>query len=262
MKKVNFGHVAHDYAKYRDELPSIIFQQLLERNISFKGKYVLDLGAGSGIFSRAMSQQGATVTGIEPEQNLINQAEIMDQSIGQTIKYIHTSAESMSLVHNSIDQYDMITALRSWHWFNRDIVNHVVMQHLRKQGYLIVIHSAFVPQHSQEAQETIRAIKECIPNLKPAGSMGEAKERRNGLPVNWFGEWERIGFRIIDEWQYDYQLVFGIDEWCGKVRSLSWLTNENEEVKGRIMNKVKEYLSSYSEPLSIPHQYSVVILQK
>src|SRR5690606_9314707 len=86
MKRVNFGHVAHDYAKYRDELPSIIFQQLLERNISFRGKYVLDLGSGSGIFSRAMSQQGATVTGIEPEQNLINQAEIMDQSVNACLE--------------------------------------------------------------------------------------------------------------------------------------------------------------------------------
>jgi len=259
-KQVNFGNVANDYAKYRDEIPSIIFQQLMERNIGFAGKNVIDLGSGTGIFSRAMSQQGAIVTGVEPEERLIAQAALIDQSLGlNNIKYIHASAESMTLL---ADHYDMITALRSWHWFNRATVNQKVLEHLKEKGYLIVIHSVFVPQLSQAAQETIRAVKECIPQLKPAGSMGEVRERRTGLPVNWFQEWEAIGFRIVDEWQYDYQLEFSLEEWCGKIRSLSWLTNESEAIKEQIIDKVKKYLEPFSEPLSIPHQYSVIILQK
>jgi len=259
LKKVNFGNVANDYAKYRDELPSIIFQQLMERDIDFSGKKVIDLGSGSGIFSRAMSHQGAIVTGIEPEERLITQAALLDQSMGLHIKYIHACAENLTML---TDQYDVITALRSWHWFNRTIVNQHVYKHLKERGYLIVIHSVFVPQLSQEAQETIKAIMEYIPDLKPAGSMGEVRERRNGLPINWFDEWEAVGFRIVDEWQYDYQLEFSLEEWCGKIRSLSWLTNVSEEITEKIIEKVKKDLARFSEPLSIPHQYSVVILQK
>lgn len=258
-KKVNFGNVANDYAKYRDELPSVIFQQFMERNIDFAGKNVIDLGSGSGIFSRAMTQQGAIVTGIEPEKSLITEAAIIDQSVGLHIEYIHTCAENMAL---STEQYDMITALRSWHWFNRAIVNQKVAKHLKEKGYLIVIHSVFVPEHSRAAQETIRAVKRFIPNLKPAGSMGEVHERRNGLPINWFAEWEAIGFRVIDEWQHDYELDFSLAEWCGKVKSLSWLTNKDEDIKDKIVDTVKQYLEHDAEPLSIPHQYSVVVLQK
>jgi ubiquinone/menaquinone biosynthesis C-methylase UbiE len=256
--QVNFGNVADDYAKYRDEIPSIIFDQLKERNVEFFGKSVIDLGSGSGIFSRAMANQGANVIGVEPEDRLITQAVEKDKSLEIKINYIHSTAEEVTL---SSDSYDIIIALRAWH-YDRKIVNEQVMRLLKANGYLLVIHSIFVPQTSQEVQETIRAIKEFITDLKPAGSMGDVKERRMGFPVNWFEEWIENGFQIIDEWQHDYSLTFSVNDWCGKIKSLSWLTAESEETKEMIIAKVKEYLKNYNEPLSIPHRYSVVVLKK
>lgn len=256
---VNFGHVADDYAKYRDEIPSVIFEQLKERNVEFEGKIAIDLGSGTGIFSRAMAEKGALVTGVEPEINLIEQAVIKDESLGLHINYLHSSAEELTTHSESCD---IITALRSWHWFNRQLVNEQVMRVLKKGGYLVVIHAIFVPQDSVEAQATLSAIIEVIADLKPAGSMGEVKERRTGLPINWFAEWRDIGLHIIDEWQYDYELDFGIDEWCGKVRSISWLTKESEVNKQLIIKKVKANLSNYNEPFRIPHRYSVAVLRR
>jgi SAM-dependent methyltransferase len=256
---VNFGNVANDYAKYRDEIPSIIFGQLNKRNVDFKGKDVIDLGSGSGIFSRAMANEGANVIGVDPEINLIEQAIVRDVFLGiNNIKYVHSNAEEVILPSNN---YDIVTALRSWHWFDRSLVNHNVRRLLKEDGYLVVIHSIFVPQLSQEVQETLRAMKECNVDLKPAGAMGDAKERRMGFPVSWFEEWEECGFQIVDLWQYDYSLTFSIQEWCGKVKSLSWLTEENEDRKNMIIAKVREYLEPYIEPLSIPHRYSVVVLK-
>jgi SAM-dependent methyltransferase len=257
--EVNFGNVADEYAKYRDEIPSIIFEQLKERSVDFEGKVTIDLGSGTGIFSRAMVNKGANVTGVEPEISLIEQAVIKDKSLGLHIDYLHSSAEEMTIHSESCD---IITALRSWHWFNRELVNEQVMKVLKKDGYLIVIHAIFVPQASEEAQATLKAINEVIADLKPAGSMGEVTERRTGLPINWFAEWRDVGLHIIDEWQYDYELDFGIDGWCGKVRSLSWLTNESEVNKQLIIRKVKESLSNYVEPFRIPHRYSVALLKK
>jgi SAM-dependent methyltransferase len=257
--KVNFGNVANDYAKYRDEIPSIIFDQLKERNVDFLGKSVIDLGSGSGIFSRSLANQGANVIGVEPEESLIRHALERDKSLGINIEYINSKAEGMFLPSNS---YDIVTALRAWHWFDRNIVNLQVMKLLKSNGYLLVIHSIFVPQISQEVQETLRAIQEFNPDLKPAGSMGDVKERRMGFPVNWFDEWNEHGFHLVDGWEYDYSLTFSLNDWCGKVKSLSWLTNESEETKQMIVMKTKEYLKNYNEPLNIPHRYSVALLKK
>jgi hypothetical protein len=52
---IDFGNVSNDYAKYRDRLPAVLFEQLIERGIDFKGQNVVDLGSGSGIFSRDLT---------------------------------------------------------------------------------------------------------------------------------------------------------------------------------------------------------------
>lgn len=257
--KVNFGNVAKDYAKFRDEIPSIIFEQLRGRRIEFSGKHVIDLGSGSGIFSRAMVQQGAKVTGIEAAENLISEAVAIDHSLGMNIQYIHSTAEEWDLLAN---QYDIVSAVRAWHWFDRHKVNQLVMRSLKPTGYLLVINSVFVSEQSSEVQVTLKAIKEFIAELKPAGSMGDPKDRRTGFPVVWFEEWEEHGFQLIDEWQYDYQLNFSIEDWCGKVSTLSWLTNVSQEKKDLIIAKMKEYLNKFEQPLTIPHKYSIVVLQK
>lgn len=257
--KVNFGNVSYEYAKYRDEIPNVIFEQFKERNIHFVGKNVVDLGSGSGIFTRAIANQGAIVIGVEPEISLIEQSMKLDNTLGLVIQYMHSSAEEVNLSGLSID---IVTALRAWHWFDRYKVNELATSLLKNNGYLIVVHSIFVIENSWVAQETIRAIKEFIPTLKAAGSMADVTERRTGFPINWFEEWEESGLHIVDEWQHDYNLAFSIDEWCGKVRTLSWLTNEDEETKEMITNRIKEYIEKDDNPLLIPHKYSVVILQK
>lgn len=258
-RKVNFGNVADDYAKYRDIIPSIIFEQLKERHIDLYEKDVLDLGSGTGILTRLLFDLGANVIGVEPERELITKAIEIDKSVGANIKYISSTAEKLNMPRSS---FDIVTALRAWHWFDRDAVNQQVMRVLKIGGFLIVIHSIFVPQRSQEAQETIKAIREFIEDLKPAGSMGETQERRSGLPSNWFDEWKQIDFDIVDEWQNDYTLTFSKKEWFGKVRSLSWLTNVSEEKKQMILAKTADYLKDFEEPMYIPHRYSVVVLRK
>lgn len=255
--QVNFGRVSKEYSKYRDELPEVIFEQFRHRNIEFSGKAVADLGAGSGIFCRALARQGASVTGIEPEISLISAAKAQDEAEGHSIHYIHSVAESIDLPDRSLDA---VTALRAWHWFDRRSVLKEVRRLLKRNGLLIVINSVFVPQLSDVAQQTFRIVKQFGVEIKPAGAMGEVKERRNGFPVNWFREWEESGLKLMAEWQYDYDLSFTVEEWCGKMRTLSWMTNVEDERKERIIARIEGELSPLPKPLSIPHQYSVAVM--
>jgi 2-polyprenyl-3-methyl-5-hydroxy-6-metoxy-1,4-benzoquinol methylase len=174
-EKINFGNVAHEYAKYRDQLPEIIFEQFRQRNIVFHGKRVMDLGSGSGIFSRAIAGQGAEVFGIEPEINLINEAKLQDQVHNYSISYLNSAAEEINLPDHS---FDIVTALRAWHWFDRDKVLAEVKRLLKTEGYLIVIHAIFVPHLSEEAQQTLDIIRSSGVDIKPAGSMSGATKRR------------------------------------------------------------------------------------
>lgn len=251
------GKVSNDYAKYRDHLPEILFDQMKDRGIDFRGMNVVDLGSGSGIFSRDLAKQGANVIGIEPSSELIEEALRLDRISGfHSNKYVHAKAEEFLLQ----DTYPIFTAVRSWHWFDRSDVIQNIKKHLKPNGNLIIINSIFLPT-SEVAKLTFSVLANNNIEIKPAGSNAEVKERRSGFPVNWFDEWEKNSFKVTDEWQYEYFLEFTHDEWCGKIRSVSWMTNTTEELKTKVTNELLSKLVESEEVLNIPHKFSVVILK-
>ncbi|WP_235427309.1 class I SAM-dependent methyltransferase [Cohnella kolymensis] len=128
---INFGNVSDDYAKYRDHLPVILFDQLKDRGINFYGLNVIDLGSGSGIFSRDLAIQGANVIGIEPSSELIKEALRLDHLSGiSSNKYFQAKAEEFTLN----DTYPVFTAVRSWHWFERNRTIQNIKKIFRTQG--------------------------------------------------------------------------------------------------------------------------------
>ncbi|QTH45803.1 class I SAM-dependent methyltransferase [Cohnella sp. LGH] len=255
--RADFGKVASEYAKYRDRLPAILFEQLANKGFRFKDQDVIDLGSGSGIFSRDLNKHGARVIGIEPSDELIKEAVRIDQSLGiNNISYVRAQAEDFTLSRT----YPMFTAVRAWHWFQRINVIENIKRYLEPHGHLIVINSVFKPD-SDIAQKTFEVLINNGIELKPAGSNAETKERRNGFPVNWFDEWQNHSFHVVGEWQQDYEGKYSHEEWCGKMRSVSWLTNIDESKRMKVTRELLNKLCDDHEILNVPHQFSIVILK-
>lgn len=254
---IDFGKASDDYAKYRDALPSVLFDQLSERGVAFEGERVVDLGSGTGIFSRDLARQGAEVTGIEPSGKLIEEAVKLDRSAGiRSISYLNSNAEDFVLS----GKYPIFTAVRAWHWFDRSRVISNIRKHIEAHGYLIVMNSVF-STGSEIAKTTLDVARKHHIEIKPAGSHAEAAERRNGFPLHWFDEWEKSSFQVMDEWEFHYTLPFTSEEWCGKIRSVSWMIQAEAETKSRVTSALLKELSRYEPVLHIPHQYSVVVLK-
>lgn len=255
---INFGKVSADYAKYRDHYPEVFFEQLGQRGITLKGAEVVDLGAGSGIFSRDLWKHGAKVIGIEPSPELIAEATRIDKSEGvSNISYQQASAEQFVLTQ----KYSLFTVARAWHWFDRIQVIQNIKKYMDEEGVLMVTNSIFRPD-SEIAQLTFEVLRANEIELKPAGSQSNVSEKRSGFTVNWFQEWESHGLEVAFEWQHDYELPFTHEEWCGKIRSVSWLTNSDAAQKSKITHELMARLSAYAARLAIPHQFSVVVLKQ
>jgi 2-polyprenyl-3-methyl-5-hydroxy-6-metoxy-1,4-benzoquinol methylase len=254
---IDFGNVSNDYAKYRDHLPAVLFEQLIERGSDFKGKHVVDLGSGSGIFSRDLRKYGASVTGVEPSEELIHESIKLDKAGNiLDINYIHARAEDCTLPGN----FSIFTAVRAWHWFDRVTVIQNIKRFIEPQGHLIVINSIFMPD-SEIARLTFEVLIDNQIEIVPPGSNADTKQRRTGFPSNWFNEWEGLSFHVIDEWQHNYNLDFTHEAWCGKIRSLSLLTNSDEDCKKKITNDLLAKLTKHTTIITVPHQFSVVILK-
>ncbi|WP_216830330.1 class I SAM-dependent methyltransferase [Alkalihalobacterium elongatum] len=237
---VNFGNVAKKYAQYRNDLPAELLESLKIRGINFNGKNVADLGSGTGVLSRAIYKEGATVIGVEPSVELIKEAKVIDKSVGVEINYVNTYAESTTLESN---MFDYITVLRAWHWFDRQKTIEEIKRVLKDNGTLLIMDSGFMSK-SKVITNTLEIVKAHMPNrrLKPAGSKAESKQLINSFPIEWFNEWKQNGFDLKETYKFEYTVSFSNEEWCGRVGSLSWLSGFDKSTQNNILDEIYRHL--------------------
>lgn len=119
----------------------------LKRLMAIKqGQKILDLGCGTGFFSRVFAKEGAEVTGVDNSQDMI----VTAKSQGEKIEYICASADALQKVKNkSFDTVTIILALQ-----NMEHLTAVVKECqrvLKPNGsvYVVINHPTFrVPKNS------------------------------------------------------------------------------------------------------------------
>lgn len=261
MTNANFGKVANLYSKWRNDVSDQLYESLKIRNIDFSNKSVADLGCGTGILSRGMAIRGAKVFGIDPSIELLNVAKELDQTHNIDTTYIQSTSEVTQLDNESID---IVTTLRAWHWFDRVATLQEINRIIKKNGYLLVMDSGFIGG-SSVIKDTVEFIKAYTGPLKAAGSKAESKQAINRFPVEWFNEWNTCGFDLMDCYKFYYSVSFNNEEWCGRVGTLSWLTNFDEQERNHILEELKQFLNErYDSDLQhdIPHGFYITILKK
>jgi ubiquinone/menaquinone biosynthesis C-methylase UbiE len=95
---------------------------------------VADIGSGTGIFAELLLQNGNTVFGIEPNDDMRTVAEANLRSY-KRFKSIKGSAESTTLPSASVD---FITAAQSFHWFDHASARVEFLRILRKPGWVVL----------------------------------------------------------------------------------------------------------------------------
>lgn len=259
---VNFGNVATNYAQFRNDLPDELLESLKLRGIHFDKKKVVDLGAGTGVLTRALHEAGAHVIGVEPSAELIEEAKQIDEKSGFSIEYVQAFADATSLPEK---RFDLITVLRAWHWFDRKKTLAEIRRILKEDGKLLVIDSGFLTKNNVVA-DSIAFIKERLPDgaIKPAGSKADSKQMINSFPVEWFKEWEDHEFALQETYKFDYTVTFSNEAWCGRLGSLSWMANCDPKHRKQILQDLYNLLETKYEGMvhQIEHGCYIAILQK
>ena len=258
--KADFGKVARGYALYRNDLTEDLFESLEKRGLTFCGRSVADLGAGTGVLTRMLQEHGAEVTGVEPSAELIREARHVDADFGVEIDYVNRYAEDTGLPGQS---YDAVTALRAWHWFDGPTVLNEVKRILKPGGDLLIMDSGFVGA-DPVVQKTMGHLKEAIPGrIKPAGRKADSAQSINSFPVEWFAEWQSHGFELKELYNEDYTVAFTAETWCERIKTLSWLLHLEEPERDEIMDNLKPHLLRLfgDRTYEIAHKLHVVYLK-
>jgi SAM-dependent methyltransferase len=131
-----FSNRVEDYVKYRPSYPKELFA-LLEQELHLpKTAEIADIGAGTGILSKLLCDEGYQfVYGIEPNSAMYRALQqYMQESPNFAARL--ASAENTSLASDSID---LITCGQSFHWFDVQAVQSEFHRILRHGGWVVLI---------------------------------------------------------------------------------------------------------------------------
>lgn len=113
MNERKFDGKGAVYAVSRPSYPTSMFDALCEKGVLSEDMTAADIGAGTGIFTRLLSQYVRRVYAVEPNEEMRLAAEIGGSN--DNVTFVDGNAERTSLPDGSVD---VITAAQAFHWFD------------------------------------------------------------------------------------------------------------------------------------------------
>jgi SAM-dependent methyltransferase len=123
QRRTSFGAAASLYDAIRPSYPPEAVRWMLGE----APLRVVDLGAGTGIFSRLVASLGHDVVAVEPDRGM--RTRLMATSPGVTV--LPGSAEAVPLPDSSVDA---VVAAQAYHWFDNDEARLEILRLLRPAG--------------------------------------------------------------------------------------------------------------------------------
>ena len=244
----NFGKTSLDYSKYRDIYPDSMYEKLYELGVGLKGQNILDIGTGTGVFTRAMYKYGAKFTGIDIAKEQIEYAKKLSENMN--ITYKTCPAELTGLNSN---EYDIIASIQSFIYFDKEKIMPEIKRLLKKNGKMIIVWMLWLPNECDIAEETEKLVLKYNPKWTGAG-LQRAKDNEFMEFLPEILEPEKIIY-------YTENLKFNYETWAGRIRacrgvSASLPENVVNEFNSEHLKLLKEITE---EPFEIIHEIRIGI---
>jgi len=224
-----FSEAAGSYARGRPEYPDEILDWLRASVGLRTGKVVVELGAGTGKFTRSLMRTGARVTAIEPVEGM--RAYLRATAIGA--RAMSGSAQSIPVPDASADA---VVCAQSFHWFANIAALGEIHRVLKPHGILALVWN--IPD------DRVLWVAALTRILQPAEANSPCLFSR--------GEWRRVfpdpRFTVLRSTEFSLrhrgspQQV--IVEW---VRSLSFVANLAESERAALLNELQTLIATRPE---------------
>jgi len=172
---IGYSRNAKVYVQGRPEYPQEVEQWLRIRLGLREGKTVLDLGAGTGKFSKWLSSIGVKVIALDPVAAMLEQLSKEQPHIKTRVG----SAESIPLESNSLDA---VVCAQSLHWFAFVAALAEIRRVLRPGGQLGLIWNV-----RDESVEWVAALTRLIAPFEGGTPRYRTQEWRSLFPAQGFG---------------------------------------------------------------------------
>jgi ubiquinone/menaquinone biosynthesis C-methylase UbiE len=133
-----FTGLAKIYAQARPSYPKQAIENIVSHCKLNANSILVDIGSGTGISSRLFAKYVFKVIGIEPNEDMRNEAKsnIENNNEYSNIEYMDGTAEQTGLADTSVDA---IICAQAFHWFNPEIAMLEFKRILKNDGWVVLL---------------------------------------------------------------------------------------------------------------------------
>ena len=234
--KTRFSSRVENYVKYRPRYPIEIINYLVSEKILTQETLIADIGSGTGILSKLFLDNGNTVYGIEPNNEMrIAAEEYLVNYPG--FASINGSAEKTGLNDNSLD---MITVGQAFHWFEFEQTKIEFKRILKANGYLVII------WNSRKKLDSDFSI--AYENLVSKYGADYKEVRMNESKVDDFFEYKLKTFQNYQDLDFE--------GFKGRILSASYMPLENSPNYNDLLKEIKIIFETHKQDEKIRIEYN------
>ncbi|HYK93908.1 MAG TPA: class I SAM-dependent methyltransferase [Thermoplasmata archaeon] len=223
-----FDRAAEAYERSRPEYPAEAVRHLASELGIGPGRSVLDLGAGTGKFTRALGPTGARLLALEPTAGM---RAILRRQL-PAVPLVEGTAEAIDLPDGAVDA---VVSAQAFHWFDAARASVEVARVLRPEGGLGLVWNL--------RDESVPWVAELTRILD---------RRDTGLPrgrsMAWRGPLEASGkFGPVHAAEFRFDQHFDLEGMLDRVRSISFIAMLPESDREQVLGEVRELLDRSPE---------------
>ena len=234
-----FGSGAAAYERGRPSYPSTAVDLLVEELGIGPGARVVDLGAGTGKWTRLLVERGARVIAVEPVGGMQHQL----MAAVPEAEVVDAPAESVPLPDGSVD---VVTAAQAFHWFDAPKALAECARLLRPGGGLGMVWN--------ERDESVRWVAELNAIMKgPRGGVPAYDEH-----VDWPVVVAADGhFTALEHRAFGSAQELDEPTLLDRVRSTSYIAALPEGRREGVIEEVRRLVAGFPARFTVPHRTDV-----
>jgi SAM-dependent methyltransferase len=235
-----FGIEAQAYARGRPDYPDELLSWFRGSLQLAQGKTVVDLGAGTGKFTKLLVQTGADIIAVEPVDAM--RAQLSASVPG--VRAIPGTAQAMGLRDGSVDA---VLCAQAFHWFATEQALTEIHRVLRPGGKLGLVWNV-----RDKTVDWVAAITDIITPYE-----GDAPRYYTG---DWRGPFDGSLFSRLEETCFEYQHVGSPQQVIvDRFLSVSFIAALPEEEKSTVRQKLSELIANHPklkgrDPIAFPYR--------
>ena len=226
-RRSSFGAAADLYDRIRPSYPPEAVRWVL----GDEPRRVVDVGAGTGIFSRVLASLGHQVVAVEPDEGM----RLKLAATSPDVRVVAGAAESIPLPDAGVDA---VVAAQAYHWFDHDLAHAEIARVLRSGGVFAPIWNV--------RDESVDWVEE----LTRRASLDDGSRRFREYEIErGFGHL----FGPVETARFRHSTLHTADTLVALVQSRSYYLTADEATKEQIEASVRELAGRLPETFELPY---------